>query len=107
MRDGMFVRALAAHEAGDASGAMGAYRAAIKTEPTHAAAAYSNLGMLLCAEARLAECIGASAAAAALTPRNAGVLYNLANAQSQSSREAEAEATYRRVIDVDPAHAPA
>ena len=105
----MFAKALDLHERGTAGAAMNAYRAALANEPSglDAAACYSNLGMLLGASGRQAESVVASAAAALLSPRNPTVLYNLGNAHMElGGRDAEAAATYRRVLRLDRRHAP-
>jgi tetratricopeptide (TPR) repeat protein len=105
-----FASALALHEAGEHSGAMQAYRQLLQTEGVgagkYAAAAYSNLGMLLGSKGRHEECAGASAAAAALSPDNPLIIYNLGNAQMELQRDAEAAATYRRVLALERQHAP-
>ena len=94
------------HEAGDAPSAIREYRNAIRASPQHAAA-YSNLGMLLGADGKRDE--AAYHAAVRLAPSNDQIVYNLANALMESSRDAEAEHQYHRVLSLGkrgPAYAP-
>lgn len=98
-----FSRALALHERGAVVEARHAYRMAIRDEPRQAPAAYSNLGMLL--NERPAEMLACNEAAVALSPANPDVLYNLANAQMQAGRRAEADHSFRRVLRQRPSHA--
>lgn len=100
-----FHRALDLHERGDAVGAMREYRMAF--DSAHAAAAYSNLGMLLGEAGRRAECISASMSAESLSPQSAAVLYNLANALMEDGRGAEAASRYERVLRLERKHAAA
>ena len=102
-----FADALSLHESGHTAAAITAYRAVVVVrDHPHAAAAYSNLGMLLGNEDKVEECTHFSAVAASLAPTNALVVYNLANAQMGLRRDDEAAATYKRVLTLERAHAP-
>ena len=104
----MLVRALRLHAAGDADGAIAAYRATLLSGAAHETiAAYSNLGSLLVAEGSFAEGLEMGAASARLAPGSPDVLFNLANAHMQLKRDEEAASTFSRVIRVDSTHAPA
>ena len=71
----MLARALRLHAAGDADGAIAAYRATLLSGAAHETiAAYSNLGSLLVAEGSFAEGLEMGAASARLAPHSgAGV----------------------------------
>ena len=104
----MLARALRLHAAGDADGAIAAYRATLLSGAAHETiAAYSNLGSLLVAEGSFAEGLEMGAASARLAPGSPDVLFNLANAHMQLKRDEEAASTFSRVIRVDSTHAPA
>ena len=103
---GLLNAALELHEAGRAAEAILAYQLVLREEPQQAAPAYSNLGMMLAGQGRLAEGEHLSHTAARLLPSNADVAYNLANTRMNLGRNSEAEAVYLRVVELQPRHAP-
>ena len=103
---GLLNAALELHEAGRAAEAILAYQLVLREEPQQAAPAYSNLGMMLAGQGRLAEGEHLSHTAARLLPSNADVAYNLANTRMNLGRDSEAEAVYMRVVELQPRHAP-
>ena len=103
---GLLNAALELHEAGRAAEAILAYQLVLREEPQQAAPAYSNLGMMLAGQGRLAEGEHLSHTAAWLLPSNADVAYNLANTRMNLGRNSEAEAVYLRVVELQPRHAP-
>src|SRR5262249_25703016 len=85
--------------------ATGFYRVAVAVRP-NSSAAYNNLGLFLTSLKRFDEAAEASQKAVRLA-KNAPTLNNLGTALGARGRLAEAEAAYRRAIEIDPNYSPA
>ena len=94
-------RALRQQELGDLQGAEALYRSILAEQPEHASALHL-LGHVLTLQARSAEAVSVLSRAAALTPDDADVSFNLAYALHRDGQLAAAERALRRAVDLRP-----
>lgn len=90
--------------AGDAEGAIAAYRRATTADFSHLGA-HNNAAGLLLGLGRSAEALPHLQAALQIAPAIAGLHFNLGMAQANCKRPLEAIAGYRRALQLDPAFA--
>ncbi len=94
------------HRAGDLVRAEEAYRAALRSDPTSAAAWYL-LGAVRQATGRSDEAISCFREAIRYRPEHAGTWNLLGVARGKQGRPADAEACFRRALQLQPGHAEA
>lgn len=94
-------QALEQQARGDVHGAEQVYRAILAEHPEHAAALHL-LGHVLTLQARTAEAVSVLSRAAALTPDDAEVHFNLARALHREGQIAAAERALRRAVGLRP-----
>lgn len=102
-RDTPLRQAARLHQAGDFAKAAGLYRQILSDRDDHPEAPHL-LGALLASQGRADEAIGHLIRAAALTPENPNVHYNLAVAYDLKRRDRDAEQAYEAAIALRPAY---
>ncbi|MDP6805054.1 MAG: tetratricopeptide repeat protein [Rhodospirillales bacterium] len=100
----LYVRGLAAHGAGDLSGAAASLKAAIKCNPDYAEA-HNALGVVLGAKGRDQQAIAAYRRAIVLRPDFADANYNLGIVLHRMGALDQAAAAYGHAIEIRPDHA--